>query len=108
MIDNGIWDKGFIWNPSNCDCWSNKLCDIGQYLDYANCRCRKVLISKLVEECCENIDRNELIYNRTVNNYGKIYNSYTVCIALFAIAFLIIIGIINAYFYFCVNTFNTS
>ena len=62
----------------------------------------------LVEECCENIDRNELIYNRTVNNYGKIYNSYTVCIALFAIAFLIIIGIISTYFYFCVNTINTS
>ena len=62
----------------------------------------------LVEECCENVDRNELIYNRTVNNYGKIYNSYTVCIALFVIVFLIIIGIISTYFYFCVNTINIS
>ena len=32
-------DKGFIWNPSNCEC--DKSCDIGEYLDYKNCKCRK-------------------------------------------------------------------
>ena len=26
-IDRGIRDKGFIWNPSNCEC--DKLCDSG-------------------------------------------------------------------------------
>ena len=34
-------DKGFIWNPSNCQCECDKSCDIGEYLDYKNCRCRK-------------------------------------------------------------------
>ena len=48
-------DKGFIWNPSNCECECDNSCDIGEYLDCKNCRCRKKIIDKLVEECCENI-----------------------------------------------------
>ena len=51
-------DKGFIWNPSNCECECNKSCDIGEYLDYKNCRCKKRIIDKLVEECHGNVDRN--------------------------------------------------
>ena len=34
LIDKGICDKGFIWNPSNCGCECDKTCDIGEYLDY--------------------------------------------------------------------------
>ena len=41
LIDKGICDKGFIWNPSNCECECDKTCDIGEYLDYENCKCRK-------------------------------------------------------------------
>ena len=44
MIDKGAWDKGFIWNLSNCQCECDKSCDIGEYLDYENCRCRKKLV----------------------------------------------------------------
>ena len=55
-------DKGFIWNPSNCECECDKLCDAGEYLDYKNCECRKRLIVKLVEEYSENIDGNEMLY----------------------------------------------
>ena len=29
--------------------------DFGEYLDYENCKCRKRLIDKLIEECDENI-----------------------------------------------------
>ena len=36
-----ICDKGFIWNSSICECESDKLQDIGQYLDYKNCKSRK-------------------------------------------------------------------
>ena len=66
LIDSGRCDKGFIWNPSNCECECNKSCDVGEYLDYKKCKCRKRLIDQLVEECSENIDGNELIYNRTL------------------------------------------
>ena len=38
LIDKGICHKGFIWNPSNCECECNKNCDIGEYLDYENCK----------------------------------------------------------------------
>ena len=27
LIDKGICDKGFIWNPSNCECECDKNCD---------------------------------------------------------------------------------
>ena len=50
-------DKGFIWNPSDCECECDKSCDIGEYLDYKNCRCRKKIIDKLVE----------MLYNETLD-----------------------------------------
>ena len=33
MIDKRISVKGFIWNPSNCECEYDKSCDVGEYLD---------------------------------------------------------------------------
>ena len=48
-------EKGFIWNPSNCECECDKSCYVGEYLDYKNWKYRKRIIDKLVEECSENI-----------------------------------------------------
>ena len=67
LIDKGMCDKGFIWNPSNCECEYDKSCDIGEYLDYKNCKCRKKIIDELVEECTGNIDGNEMFYNETLD-----------------------------------------
>ena len=39
-------DKGFDWNPSNCACECDKLCDVGEYLDYKNSKSRKKLVDK--------------------------------------------------------------
>ena len=61
MIDKETPDKGFIWNPSSCECECDKPCDVVKYLDYVNCKCRKRLIDKLVEECSENIDEKNYI-----------------------------------------------
>ena len=33
-------DKG-LCNSSNCECECDKAGDIGEYLDYENCKCRK-------------------------------------------------------------------
>ena len=41
LIDKGVCDKAFIWNPSNYECECDKSCDIGEYLDYSNCKCVK-------------------------------------------------------------------
>ena len=80
LIDSGMCDKRLIWNLSNCKCECDKSCDVGEYLDYINCKCRKRLIDNLVEECSENIDGNEMIYNGNLNDYRKICNSCTVYI----------------------------
>ena len=59
-------DIGFIWNPGICECERDKLCDIGEYLDYENCKCRKRLIDRIVEKCDEDINGNEMVYNSTL------------------------------------------
>ena len=56
FIDKGRCDKVFIWNPSNCNCECDKLCDVGEYLDYENCKSRNKMVDKLLEKCNENID----------------------------------------------------
>ena len=61
LIDKDVCDKGFIWNPSNCDCEWDKNCDIGEYLDYENCKCREKLADKLIVECAETIDETKLV-----------------------------------------------
>ena len=40
-----------------------RACKVGLYLDYKNCKCWKKIIIRLVEECSENIDGNEMIYD---------------------------------------------
>ena len=60
LIDKGVCYRGYAWNPSNCDCEYDKSCDVVEYLDYENCKCRKRLVDKLVEVCNENIDEAKL------------------------------------------------
>ena len=83
-------DKGFIWNPSNCECEYDKSCNIGEYLHYKNCKCRKRLIDNLVEECSENIYENESLDIISLNViplnvYKKVCSSCMVCIVLFVV-----------------------
>ena len=70
LIEKGVCDKGYVWNPSNCECECDKSCNIGEYLDYLNCKCRKNLIDQLVEECTKNINETKLI-KVTVENEKK-------------------------------------
>ena len=41
LINKGVCDKEFIWNPRSCESECDKACDVGEYLDYENCKCRK-------------------------------------------------------------------
>ena len=56
------------WNPSNLKCECDKSCNIGQYLDYSNCKCRKRLVDKLIEECTENIEEARLVEKTSAEN----------------------------------------
>ena len=60
LIDKGVWDREYALNLTNCECDCDKSCDVGEYLDYENCKCRKRLLDKMVEECGENIDETKL------------------------------------------------
>ena len=61
IIDKGVCDKRFIWNPSNCECECDGSGDVGEYLDYENCKCRKKLVDKLIEECTENVEEVKML-----------------------------------------------
>ena len=52
--------------------------------DYENCKCRKKLADKLVEEFSESINTSEMIYN----DYGNACNSSIIYIVLFVNAFI--------------------
>ena len=43
-----------------------------------NNKCRKDLVDNLFEECSENIDQNEMFYNETLNDQGRVWNSCTI------------------------------
>ena len=57
LTDKGIYNKGYIWDPSNCKCECDKSRDLGEYLGYENCKCRKRLMDKLMEDCNENMKK---------------------------------------------------
>ena len=96
LINKSVCDKGYIWNPSNCACKCDKLCDIGQYLDYKNCVCRKGLLDKLVEECINVID-GDTMYNETLGIDPNDYPSRTPYIVLLSV-FLSISVIVGSTF----------
>ena len=91
-----------IWNPINCECGCDKSCDIGEYLDYSNCKCRKKLADLLVEECTENINETSLVKKTLDKNENKC-NSYVVYKVLFwsFFIFFIINFRIGIYFVYC-------
>ena len=100
MIDKGICDKAFNWYPRDCEC--DKSCDLGEHLNYKNCKCKKKLVDKTVEECSENFEEkklhlNKIIYNSTLNDFEKICSYCTIYIVLFFIFLIRSISISSVY-----------
>ena len=90
-------DKWFIWNPSDCECECDKSWDVGEYLHYENCKCKKRLVDKLTKECTENIDAVK-IANESEHKNKRC--SCTLCTVLFSIIFTINIGIVPYFVYY--------
>ena len=101
LIDKGVCSKGFIWNPSNCECKCDKSCHIGEYLDYSNCKCRKKLIDKLIDECTETIEEVKLA-KITPENENSFYkcSSCKVYIVFMIVVFTILTGITIYFAYY--------
>ena len=98
LIDKGVGDKGYAWYLSNCEC--DKSYDVGEYLDYENCKCRKRLVDKLVEECNENIDEAKLTEIALFEHKNECACYYTVFIVLSVIVLTICIGISTYFVYY--------
>ena len=97
LIDKGVCDKEYVWSPSNCECEYDKSCDVAEYLDYENCKCRKRLVDKLVEECNENIDEAKLTEIALFEHKNECVCYYAVFIVFAVIALIVSIGI-GAYY----------
>ena len=78
----------------NCECECDKSCNISEYLDYKNYKCRKKLTDKLTDECTETIEETKLV-NITFTENENIYEcgSCIVYIVLMTLAFTIYTGI---------------
>ena len=57
----------------------------GEYLDCSNCKCRKKLFDKLVEECTKNIDVIKIDNENENENKYSFFIVYIVHIVLFSI-----------------------
>ena len=75
------------------ECKCDKSCDFGEYLDYENCKCRKRLVDKLVEECNENIDEEKLTELALFEHKNECTCYYTVFIVLGVIVLTVCNGI---------------
>ena len=71
LIDKRVCDKGFIFNPSICGCECDKSCNMGQYLNYSDCKCNKKLIDLLIKECTENVDETKSVNIAIIENNNK-------------------------------------
>ena len=90
LIDKGVSDKRFIWNPSNCECECDGSGDVGEYLDYENCKCRKKLVDKLIEECTENVEEVKIAKITLAKHKSR--GGCSSC-ALYIVLFLIILTV---------------
>ena len=81
--------KGYMWNPSTCECQCDMWCKPGQYLDHKNCVCKNKLVGRIIGECTNVI--NETIMNNKddINNDNTVWNIF---IGLFSV--VIFIGIV--------------
>ena len=115
LVSKLVCDKGYMWNPSICECECDKFCDIGQYLDYKNCVCRKKLIDDLIEQCTSIIDMpdDNMIcnaiknVNNTVDNQLK-DDSTNVYMILFIIGLIVSAFLIGGGIVFYCRKHNTK
>ena len=101
LIDKVVCEKGFIWNPSNCEWECNKACDVGEYVDYNNCKCRKKLVAPIVDECTETVEEVKLAkVTLAENENSHKCTSCTVYIVLMIVVFTICAGISACFVYY--------
>ena len=83
------------------DCECDKACDVGEYLGYENCKCRKKLVVPLIDECTETVEEVKLAKITLAENENSYkWSSCTVYIVLMIVVFTICVGISTCFFYY--------
>ena len=82
------------------ECEYDKNCDIGEYVDYENCKCRKKLVEQITDECTETIEEVKLVEITLENEKNYKYSSCTLYIVLIIVFFKIFIGITIYFVYY--------
>ena len=97
-------NEGFIWNSSNCEYECDTSCEVGEYLNYKNCKCRKRLVDQLVGEFTENIDEAKIVEITLFEHKNVHKPSCTLHIVLLSVVFTTNIGIGTYFVYYkCMN-----
>ena len=86
--------KGYMQNPSTCECQCDTWCKQGQYLDHKNCVCKNKLIRRVIEQCTSVI--NETMINNKKDNIAN--NNYLILFIVFLIGF---IAFLIGFIYYC-------
>ena len=75
-----------------CEC--DKACDVGEYLEYENCKCRNKLVDQIVDECVETVEKVKLAQITLAENENRYKcSSRTVYIVLMIVVFTICVRI---------------
>ena len=82
LISKLVCDEEYMWNLSTCACEYDKYCEIGQYLDYKNCVCRKKKIDNLIEQCNSIVDI-EIKNNTLLGENNESYNNYYISLLIY-------------------------
>ena len=99
LVSKLVCDKGYMWNVSTCAYECDKLCEVGQYLDYRQCVCRKKLIDDLIEQCTTVVDIE--IGNGTDLLTSKESSSSNIYLFLFVAVLIIALLLVAGVVYYC-------
>ena len=87
--------KGYMLNPSTCECQCDICCKQGQYLDHKNCVCKNKLIVRIIEEC------TSVIIETMINNKDNTTNNINTYLILFIIFLIEFIVFLMGFIYYC-------
>ena len=85
LVDKINCDKGYSWNPSICECECDKSCNIGEYFDNKSCTYKKSIIDKLIEECRNTIEENNILVTSSNSSNTLYFSLFIMLLVLFLI-----------------------
>ena len=117
LINKLVCDIEYRSNPSTYACECDKYCEVGQYLDYNNCVCRKKSIDDLIELCTSIVDieiknGTDIFTSSTVTkniltpvNSG---NSTNIYLFLFVAVLIVAVLVAAGFIYYCKKNSTTK